>query len=112
MFPDKPIFTYIGMALAVVAMVLGVVLPEYANYAWTVAALLGFGSVTVLRQYIESKGYKTVGLFAVVIVITALQLFGVVTPEIYQSLMAIFLPLFGITYQQALSKAGALKKAA
>lgn len=109
MFPDKPVFTYVGMALAVVAIAMGVLLPDYANVIWGIAALLGFGSFTALRTYVDSNGLKTKGLFAVVVILTLLQWTGVVTPEVYDMLMVAFMPLFGITYQQAQAKAGALK---
>ena len=54
-FLKNPIFIYVGVALAVAAMILGIVMPEYASYAWTVAAILGVGSVDVLRILIDSK---------------------------------------------------------
>jgi hypothetical protein len=112
MFPDKPIFTYVGMVLAVAAMVMTVLLPQYADFMWTIAAILGFGSVAALRTYIDAKGWKTYGLFGVVIILSIAQWVGWMTPEVYNSLMALFLPLFGITYQQAQTKAGVLKKKA
>jgi hypothetical protein len=110
MFPEKPIFTYVGMALAACGIAAGVLYPDYANFIWTIAALLGFGSWTALREYVNSKGWKTRGLFAVVVLLTVLQWTGVITPEAYNGLMAAFLPLFGITYQQAQAKAGILLK--
>ena len=104
MFPDKPIFSYIGMALAVVAIAATVVLPDYASILWTVAGLLGYGSVAALRQQIDSKGWKTTATFVVIAGLTVLQWFGVITPDMYKLLLAAFLPVIGITMQQALAK--------
>jgi len=104
MFPNKPIFSYIGMGLAVVAVVLTVVLPEYAAILWTVAGLLGYGSIAALRKMIDSKGWKTTATFVVIAVLTIAQWFGFITPDMYQLLLAAFAPVIGITVQQALAK--------
>ena len=117
MFPDKPIFSYIGMALAVVAIVFTVILPEYAAFIWTLAGLLGYGSGATLRKSIDSKGWKTTATFAVIVVLSILQWFGVITPDLYKLLLAAFTPVLGITFQQALAKSPTasvprLKKAA
>ena len=100
----KPIFSYIGMLIAVVAMVLGVVKPDFASYAWTIAGVLGFGSVSLLRTFIDSKGWKTHAVFVVVGIGALLQVFGVITPESYQTLLIVFAPITGVTMQQALAK--------
>ena len=104
MFPDKPIYSYIGMALAVVAIVASVVMPDYASLMWTVAGVLGYGSIAALRAQIDSKGWKTTATFVVVVVLSGLQLFSVITPEMYQLLLAAFAPIIGMTFQQALAK--------
>ena len=104
MFPDKPIFSYIGMALAATAIVFTVMLPDYAVFLWTIAGLLGYGSVAALRGMIDSKGWKTAGTFVVIVVLTLLQWFNVITPDLYKYLLAAFAPVIGITFQQALAK--------
>jgi hypothetical protein len=101
---DKPIFTYIGMGLAVVAMVFGVVKPDWANIAWTIASVLGFGSVAALRTFIDSKGWKTYAVFVVTVVLAGAQAFNWITPEQYQALMVVFAPIIAMTTQQALAK--------
>jgi len=104
MFPDKPIFSYIGMALAAGAIVLTAVLPDYAAILWTVAGLFGYGSVAALRNLIDSKGWKTTGTFVVIVGLTLLQWFNVITPDMYKLLLGAFAPIIGITVQQALAK--------
>lgn len=104
MFPDKPIFSYIGMALAVTAVVFTVILPDYAAFLWTIAGLLGYGSVAALRSMVDSKGWKTAGVFVVIVGLTLLQWFNVITPDLYKLLLAAFAPVIGITVQQALAK--------
>lgn len=104
MFPDKPIFSYIGMLLAVIAIASTVVFPDYSAFIWTLAGILGFGSVAALRKFIDSKGWKTTATFVVVVVLTLLQWFGVISPEWYKLLLAAFGPVIAITFQQALAK--------
>lgn len=104
MFPDKPIFSYIGMVLAVTAVVFTVVLPDYTTFLWTMAGLLGYGSVAALRGLIDSKGWKTTATFVVIVGLTLLQWFNVITPDLYKLLLAGFAPVIGITVQQALAK--------
>ena len=104
---DKPIFTYIGMALAAVAMILGVVKPEWAVFAWTIAGVLGFGSIAALRSMIDSSGWKTYAIFVVIGIGALLQIFGVIAPETYQAIMIVFAPITGLTVQQALAKSSA-----
>ena len=113
---NSPLLGYIGFGLAVLAMACGVVFPDYAQYLWMVASLLGYGSVSVVRATIDSKGWKTHSIFATVVVLTVLQLTNVITPEVYNSLMIAFSPVTGITVTTALVTADAippmLKKAA
>ena len=95
---------YVGFACGVVAMVLTVVLPEYANFLWTVAALFGFGTAEALRLQIDSKGWKTATIFIVVAAISILQWLNVITPELGQALYVGLSPITGITITQALVK--------
>ena len=104
MFTDKPIYSYIGMVLAVVAIVAGVLFSDYGSMAWTLAGLFGFGSVAALRAQIDSKGWKTYAMFVVVVLVTLLQIFGVIDPTTAHALMIAFAPILGITVQQALAK--------
>jgi hypothetical protein len=104
---NNPIFSYVGFVLGVVAMAFGVLKPEWADYAWTAAGILGFGSVSLLRAKIDSEGWKTHAIFVVVGVGALLQIFGVIAPEHYQALMVVFAPLTGVTMQQALVKSTA-----
>jgi len=100
----KPIFSYIGMIIAVAAIALGVFKPEWSSIAWSIAGFLGFGSVASLRAAIDSEGWKTYAVFGIVIVILVLQMLGVVDAETAQMLMVAFAPITGITMQQALAK--------
>ena len=92
------------MALAVVAIVFTVMLPDYAAILWTVAGLLGYGSIAALRKMIDSKGWKTTATFVVIVALTLAQWFGFITPDLYKLLLAAFGPVIGITVQQALAK--------
>jgi len=103
----NPIFSYVGMAIAFAAIIFGVVKPEYASYAWTVAGFLGFGSIDLLRTFIDSQGWKTHAIFVVVGVGSLLQIFGVIDLATYQMIVAAFAPLIGVTMQQALAKSTA-----
>ena len=101
----SPIVTYIGMAVALLAMVAGVFEWFNPDIAWSVAGIFGFGSVASLRAYIESKGWKTYVMTGLPILFGVLTLAGVFDVETYKLLMAAFAPLTGITLQQAQVKA-------
>ena len=101
---NKPFFTYLGMAIAALAMVFGVIKPDWSGIAWTVAGVLGFGSVAALRSMIDSSGWKTYAIAVIMIPLSLLQAFNVITPEVFQALVAVFAPLTLITTQQALAK--------
>ena len=116
-FLKNPIFIYVGVFLAVTAMVLGIVMPEYAGYAWTVAALLGVGTVDVLRLLIDSKGWKTHAAIFVIVAAGVSQLAGWIDSATFYQLLGIFAPITGLGVFQALAKSPTsnvqpLKKAA
>lgn len=96
--------SYVGMVLAVAAIVAGVFFPDYSGVVWTLAGVFGFGSVAALRSHIDSQGWKTYGAFIVVLALTALQIFGILTPENVHALFVVLGPVVGITVQQALAK--------
>ena len=100
---NKPIFTYIGFFLCVVAITLGVLKPDLANTAWTFAAFFGFGSAALGRKFIDSKGWLTYTIGAVVGLLVVAQIAGFITPEHFQGLMIAFAPLTGISYAKALA---------
>lgn len=106
-FFKKPIFTYIGMFLAVLAMIAGAFWPEYSGILWTVAGALGVGSVAALRTLIDSKGWKTYAIAVIYGGLAALQALGILDAATVQILYAVFAPLLGITLQQALAKSSA-----
>ncbi len=99
---QNPIYTYIGFALAVIAIVLGVIEPAYSTIAWTIAAVFGFGSASLARKFIDSKGWVTHTIGIVVGGLVILQLLGVITPDQFQGLMVAFAPLTGIGMVKAL----------
>ena len=101
---SNPIYSYIGMLVAVVAIVSGVLFPEYSATLWAIAGFFGFGSVGLLRQKIDAEGWKTYAIVIVVGVMSVLQIAGIITPETYELMIAAFAPLTGITLQQALAK--------
>ena len=101
---NNPIFSYIGLGVACAAVVLGVIMPEWAVVAWTVAGVLGYGSVASIRTFIDSKGWKTYAIFFVILVSAGLEIFAVITPELFQALIVAFAPITGITLQQSLAK--------
>jgi hypothetical protein len=100
----KPIFTYIGMILATLAVIAGVVRPDWSGVLWTVAGFLGFGSISLLRTFIDSKGWKTHAVFVVTALAAFAQMLGWITPEVYQEILLAFTPVIGVTIQQALAK--------
>ena len=103
-FLKNPIFLYIGVFLAVAAMILGVIMPEYASYLWTVATLLGVGSVEILRQLIDSKGWKTHAAIIVIVGCGIAQLAGWIDQATFYKILGIFAPITGMTIFQALAK--------
>ena len=103
-FLKNPIFIYVGVFLAVAAMVMGIVLPEYASYAWTIAALLGVGSVEVLRQLIDSKGWKTHAAIFVIVASGVAQLAGWIDQATFYQIFGVFAPITGLGIFQALAK--------
>lgn len=100
----SPIFSYLGMILAFLAILAGVVKPEWASYLWTVAGFLGFGSVSLLRTFVDSKGWKTHAIFVITVLAALAQMVGWVTPEVYQAILVAFAPIITVTMQQALAK--------
>jgi hypothetical protein len=100
----NPILIYVGMFLAVAGMVLGIVMPEYASYAWTFAALLGVGSAEVLRQIIDSKGWKTHAAIAVIVLSGVAQLAGWIDQATFYKIFGVFAPVTGLGIYQALAK--------
>ncbi len=96
---------YVGFAIALIAALGGVIYPEYAEVAWGIAGLFGFGSLAALRQFIDSKGWKTYVLGGITALAGILAAFGVITPNVYKAWLGIAATLGGITVQQALSKA-------
>ncbi len=99
---QNPIYTYIGFFMAVIAITLGVIAPEYSTIAWTVAAVLGFGTASLARKFIDSKGWVTHTIGIIVGGLVLLQIFGVITPDQFQGLMVAFAPLTGIGFIKAL----------
>ena len=100
---------YVGFSLALIAALGGVVYPEYAEVAWGIAGLFGFGSLAALRQFIDSKGWKTYVVGGITALAGILSAFGVISADVYKAWLAIASTLGGITVQQALSKAKTVK---
>ena len=101
----QPWVTYLGMAIALAAVLAGVFSWFDPNIAWGVAGIFGFGSMASLRAYIETKGWKTYVMTGIPVLCGVLALVGVIDAETYQLLIAAFAPLTGITLQQAQVKA-------
>ena len=97
----QPWVTYLGMVIALVAILAGALGWFDPAVAWGVAGIFGFGSVASLRAYIESKGWKTYVMSGVPIIFGVLVIAGVIDAETYQLLIAAFAPITGITLQQA-----------
>jgi predicted LPLAT superfamily acyltransferase len=108
--PSKSLLSYIGFGLAVLAVVLGVVKPEWSDIAWLVAGVLGYGSIELVRAQVDSQGWKTMAILIVVGILAVLQVLAVITPEIFQALIIAFAPITGITVQQSLAKAEVVAK--
>lgn len=101
----SPWFTYVGIIFAIIAIIAGAAGWFDPNIAWGIAGFLGFGSIASLRAYIESKGWKTYVVAGIPMVLGLLVALNVITFDNYQTLIAAFAPLTGITIQQALGKA-------
>lgn len=101
----NPLVTYVGMIIAIFAMLSGVfnwvVSPEIA---WSIAGIFGFGSVASLRAYIKSEGWMTYTVTGIPMILGVLTAFNVINLELYQTLLAVFAPLTGITLQNAQTK--------
>jgi len=100
-----PIYTYLGMAIAILAMITGVFEWFDPNIAWGIAGLFGFGSVASLRAYISSKGWKTYAAVIPPMILGVLTTLNVITIEVYQQLMLVFGAISGATIQHANKKA-------
>ena len=100
-----PWVTYVGMAIAIFAIVTNVFGWVPAEIAWGVAGIFGFGSIASLRGYIESKGWKTYVITGIPAILGVLTVFKVIDLETYQQLMVAFGPLTAMTLQQAVTKA-------
>lgn len=98
----NPIFIYIGFAIAVIAIILGVIKPEFSSTAWMVAAIFGFGTASAARTFINSKGWLTHTIGVVIGGLVVLQLSGVITPEQFNEFVIAFTPLTGISFAKAL----------
>ncbi len=108
-FLKKPIVTYIGMFIAVIAIIAGAVgWPSFfsPDVWWGIASIAGFGSIASLRAFIETQGWKTYAATGIPIVINVFALFfpSVVTAEVAQNLSLAFAGITGVTLQQTASK--------
>ena len=105
MFEGKPWAAYVGFAVGIVAMMAGVFGWFDPAIAWGLAGIFGFGGVAALRQYLESKGWKTYALVAINVVLSVLLALNVITPDVYAQLIAVFGGLTAVTVVQGVSKA-------
>jgi hypothetical protein len=96
---------YVGFVVALIAALGGAIYPEYAEIAWGIAGLFGFGSLAALRQFIDSAGWKTYVVGGITALAGVLSAFGVISTDVYKAWLGIAATLGGITVQQALSKA-------
>jgi len=90
----SPIVTYIGAILAVVAIVVGVVVPDLASVVWGLAGILGFGSALSFATWIKSKGWKRYATAIPGIILGILLAANLITVEIFTALSAAFGALF------------------
>ena len=106
---DSKIAIYIGFILAVAAIALGVVKPEWSGTAWTIAAILGYGTPAAARKFIDSKGWLTYTIGVVVLVLVILQISNIITMQTFVDLMVAFSPLTGLSYAKAIANSPASK---
>jgi len=102
-----PAVTYIGMFIAVIAIVDGavdIISWLSPDVAWGIASIAGFGSIASLRAYLEVKGWKTYVASGIPIVINIFMLLGVVDAATAEALSLAFAPLIAATLQQTASK--------
>lgn len=101
---NSPILPYVGMVLALLAIVATQIFPDYAGIIWTIAGFFGVGSLAALRTFIDSKGLKTYVLFGSVAICCVLSWLSVITVELALTIIGLILPVVGITMHQALAK--------
>jgi hypothetical protein len=105
----KQYLVYVGFVLAIIAALGGVIYPDKAEVLWGIAGFFGFGSLPFLRQFIESKGWKTYVVGGITALAGLLSAFGVISTDVYKAWLAVASSLGGIAVQQALSKAKLIK---
>lgn len=97
--------TYLGMTVALFAIVAGVFGWLDPQIVWGVAGIFGFGSLASLRAYIDSQGWKTYVATGIPIIAGLLVMAKIITIDQYQALVAAFAPITAGTLQAATSKA-------
>lgn len=99
--------TYVGVLLAVGAVLCGVFDWISPEFAWSIAGIFGFTSIASLRAFLEEKGWKTYFSAGVPILANILVLAGVIDLETAQVIMGAFGALTAATLQQTLRKKAA-----
>lgn len=101
---NSPIIAYIGMVVALFAVVAAQLFPEWAGFAWTVAGFCGVGSIADLRTFVDSKGIKTYVIFGIVFIACVLAWAGLIDKSITLVIISLALPAIGVTFHQSLAK--------
>ena len=99
------IYTYIGALIALFAIIAGALQWFDSQVAWGVAGIFGFGSVTALRTFIDSQGWKTYVTAGVPIILGILLLVNIIDLQTYKALVEAFTPLTGMAVAHAVQKA-------
>jgi uncharacterized membrane protein (UPF0136 family) len=92
--------TYLGMAIALLAIISGVFGWFEPSLVWGVAGMFGFGSIASLAAYIKEAGWMTYVSAGIPIILGLLTILKVITAENYQLLMAAFAPLVTMALQK------------
>ena len=100
----KPIFTYLGVFLALVAILSGVFNWMDPELVWGFAGIFGFGSIAALRSFIKSKGWMTYVVAGIPMVAGLLLLMELIDIATYQAILTAFAPLTAATLQWGLQK--------
>lgn len=101
---NKQWAVYIGLLLALFAVVASALNWLDPTVAWGLAGIFGFGSIGVLRSYMESKGWLTYASVGIPTILGVLLLLGVIDVDTYKILISAFAPLTGLGIARAVNK--------
>ncbi len=101
----KDIVKYVGFALGLFAAATGVFGWVAAEVAWGIAGLFGFGTLALVRTFIDSKGLKTYLIDIPTALLGVATAVGWIDLALYAQIMAVIAVLNTATLAHADQKA-------